>query len=34
LLRCWRDVLNPSQVDRIVRDHGEQMQRFGYLPLD
>jgi hypothetical protein len=29
----WRDVLTPAQVDRIVRDHGEQMQRFGYLPL-
>jgi hypothetical protein len=30
----WKDVLTPAQVDRIVRDHGEQMQRFGYLPLD
>jgi hypothetical protein len=29
----WRSVLTPGQVDRIVRDHGEQMQRFGYLPL-
>lgn len=29
----WKDVLTPAQVDRIVRDHGEQMQRFGYLPL-
>ena len=29
----WRDVLSKAQVDRIVRDHGEQMQRFGYLPL-
>jgi Sulfotransferase domain len=30
----WKDVLTPAQVDRIVRDHGEQMRRFGYLPLD
>jgi sulfotransferase family protein len=30
----WREVLTPAQVDRIVRDHGEQMQRFGYLPED
>ncbi len=29
----WKDVLTPAQVDRLVRDHGEQMQRFGYLPL-
>jgi hypothetical protein len=29
----WKEVLTSSQVDRIVRDHGEQMQRFGYLPL-
>jgi len=28
----WREQLNPRQVDRIVRAHGEQMQRFGYLP--
>jgi hypothetical protein len=28
----WREVLTPQQIDRIVRDHGEQMQRFGYLP--
>ncbi len=28
----WRDVLTPAQIDRIIRDHGEQMQRFGYLP--
>ncbi len=28
----WREALTPQQVDRIVRDHGEQMQRFGYLP--
>jgi Sulfotransferase domain len=30
----WREVLSPAQIDRIVRDHGEQMQRFGYLPLE
>jgi hypothetical protein len=30
----WKDVLTPAQIDRVVRDHGEQMQRFGYLPLD
>jgi hypothetical protein len=29
----WKDVLTPAQVDRIVRDHGEQMRRFNYLPL-
>ncbi|HET7841062.1 MAG TPA: sulfotransferase domain-containing protein [Terriglobia bacterium] len=29
----WRDVLTPAQVQRIVDAHGEQMQRFGYLPL-
>jgi hypothetical protein len=28
----WREVLTSAQIDRIVRDHGEQMQRFGYLP--
>jgi hypothetical protein len=30
----WREVLTPAQVDRVVRDHGEQMRHFGYLPLD
>jgi len=29
----WKDVLTRQQIDRIVKDHGEQMQRFGYLPL-
>jgi hypothetical protein len=29
-----RDMLTPAQIDRIVHDHGEQMRRFGYLPLD
>jgi hypothetical protein len=28
----WKDVLTTVQIDRIVRDHGEQMQRFGYFP--
>jgi len=26
-------VLTPQQIQRIVDVHGEQMQRFGYLPL-
>jgi len=30
----WKDALTAAQVDRIVRDHGEQMQRFGSLALD
>lgn len=30
----WKDVLTPAQIDRVVRDHGEQMQRFGYLAMD
>ena len=29
----WKDVLTPQQVERIVSAHGEQMKRFGYLPL-
>lgn len=28
----WREVLTSEQVDRIVADHGSQMERFGYLP--
>ena len=28
----WKDVLTQQQVQRIVDAHGEQMQRFGYLP--
>jgi hypothetical protein len=28
----WREVLHPAQVDKIIEDHGKQMQRFGYLP--
>ncbi len=30
----WKEVLTIAQIDRIVRDHGELMQRFNYLPLD
>jgi hypothetical protein len=30
----WNDVLTRKQVERIVRDHGEQMRRFGYLPRE
>jgi hypothetical protein len=28
----WREILTSAQVDQIVKDHGEQMTRFGYLP--
>jgi len=28
----WREELSPEQVERIIADHGELMQRFGYLP--
>jgi hypothetical protein len=28
----WRDGLSPAQIDRIVKDHGKMMERFGYLP--
>ena len=28
----WRETLSAGQISRIVADHGEQMQRFGYLP--
>ncbi|MBO6635455.1 MAG: sulfotransferase domain-containing protein [Parvibaculum sp.] len=30
----WRDVLTPEQVRRIIGDHYEQMERFGYIPDD
>jgi hypothetical protein len=30
----WKEALTPEEIDRVVRDHGEQMRRFGYLPLD
>jgi len=29
----WKEALTQAQIDRIVADHGEQMARFGYLPL-
>lgn len=29
----WKEVLTPAQIQRVVDAHGEQMQRFGYLPL-
>lgn len=29
----WKEVLTSTQVQRIVDAHGEQMKRFGYLPL-
>jgi len=28
----WKEILTPRQVARVVKDHGEQMARFGYLP--
>ncbi len=28
----WKNVLSPQQIDAIVRAHGEQMKKFGYLP--
>ncbi|HEY4343920.1 MAG TPA: sulfotransferase domain-containing protein [Parvibaculum sp.] len=30
----WRTKLTPEQVRRIIADHGEQMERFGYIPKD
>ena len=27
----WKDVLTPAQIARLVRDHADQMRRFGYL---
>jgi hypothetical protein len=30
----WRDVLDDTQVERLVADHGEVMGRFGYLTDD
>jgi Sulfotransferase domain len=29
----WKEVLTPQQIQRIIDAHGEQMQRFGYLPV-
>ncbi len=28
----WKEILTPAQVDQIVKDHRQQMARFGYLP--
>lgn len=28
----WREVLSEAQIERIVADHREQMERFGYVP--
>ena len=30
----WRELLSRRQIRRIVRDHGEEMRRFGYLTDD
>jgi hypothetical protein len=32
LVRFAPEVLTPEQIDRVVRDHGAEMARFGYLP--
>lgn len=29
----WRDALTPAQAEKVVSQHKEQMQRFGYWPL-
>jgi hypothetical protein len=29
----WKEILTPEQVERVVKYHGAQMKRFGYLPL-
>ncbi len=29
----WRDQLSQAQIDKVVEQHKEQMQRFGYWPL-
>lgn len=28
----WKEILTQQQIDRIIKDHSEQMARFGYLP--
>jgi hypothetical protein len=28
----WKEVLTPEQIQRIIKDHSQQMARFGYLP--
>ncbi len=30
----WRDVLKHEQINRIIRQHAKQMERFGYIPDD
>ena len=30
----WKERLTPLQIERIIRDHSEQMKRFGYLSDD
>ena len=30
----WKQILTPAQIKKIVKDHGEQMKRFGYLTND
>ena len=27
----WRNTLTPAQIDQIIHDHGDMMQRYGYL---
>lgn len=29
----WKDILTSQQVDQIIKDHSEQMARFGYLAV-
>jgi hypothetical protein len=28
----WKEILTRQQINQVVKDHGEQMARFGYLP--
>ncbi len=28
----WKEILTPAQIRRIVKEHSQQMARFGYLP--
>jgi hypothetical protein len=28
----WKTELSVNQIKRIVKEHGEQMERFGYMP--
>ena len=27
----WRNTLTPAQINQVIRDHGDMMQRYGYL---